>query len=119
MFGTFGQLGLVHGRQACTPAPRRRPYRPRLEELEPRCTPAAVTEFPVLTANSGPEGITAGPDGALWFTENRDKIGRITTGGAVTEFALPARSSPQGIAAGPDGALWFTEVDGNKIGRIT
>jgi streptogramin lyase len=65
--------------------------------------------------------ITAGPDGNLWFTEQvTGKIGRITPGGVITEYALPvATAQPFGIAAGPDGALWFTEVDGNKIGRIT
>jgi streptogramin lyase len=34
-------------------------------------------------------GITTGPDGALWFTEqNASKIGRITTAGVITEFPL-------------------------------
>jgi streptogramin lyase len=38
-----------------------------------------VTEFPLPTANSIPAGITAGPDGNLWFTEfNGNQIGRIT-----------------------------------------
>jgi hypothetical protein len=47
------------------------------------------------------------------------RIGRITTGGTVTEYAVPsATSSPWGITAGPDGALWFTETGGNRIGRI-
>ncbi len=57
----------------------------------------------------------------LWFTEiNRNRIGRITTAGVITEFILPTTNSwPSGIGAGPDGALWFTEYNGNKIGRIT
>ena len=47
-------------------------------------------------------------------------IGRITPGGAITEFPLPSPGSgPAGIAAGPDDNLWFTEQLGNKIGRIT
>jgi virginiamycin B lyase len=49
-----------------------------------------------------------------------NKIGRITTGGVITEFAIPTpNSAPQCIVAGPDGNLWFVEGDGNKIGRIT
>jgi hypothetical protein len=66
-------------------------------------------------------GIVAGPDEALWFTENSaNKIGRITTAGVVTEFAIPTASSePSGIAVGPDGALWFTENAAAKIGRIS
>jgi hypothetical protein len=39
----------------------------------------SITEFSVPTAASNPSGITAGPDGNLWFTEfNANKIGRIT-----------------------------------------
>ena len=41
----------------------------------------SITEFPVPTAGSNPWGITAGPDGNLWFTEgNSNQIGRITSG---------------------------------------
>jgi virginiamycin B lyase len=58
-------------------------------------------EYPIPTANSSPNGIAAGPDGALWFTENA-KIGRITTAGAITEY--PIGSAARVIVAGPDGA---------------
>src|SRR5438876_2725288 len=77
--------------------------------------------FTIPTSNSGPEVITAGPDGNLWFTENSgNKIGRITTAGVIMEFPSPtANGWPEGITAGPDGNLWFTEEGGNKIGRIT
>src|SRR6266571_3643622 len=78
---------------------------------------APLPNFPCPHPTATPNGITAGPDGNLWFTES-DKIGRITPGGTITVFALPtANSQPFGIAAGPDGNLWFTESD--KIGRIT
>jgi streptogramin lyase len=86
------------------------------------CMPLpTINEFTIPTANSLPFGITLGPDGALWFTENGgNKIGRITTAGAFTEYPIPtATSGPQGIAAGPDGALWFAEHNAGKIGRIT
>jgi streptogramin lyase len=65
------------------------------------------TEFPTPTANSGPYGITTGPDGALWFTErNANKIGRITIAGVITEFPIPtAVGVPAGITTGPDGAV--------------
>jgi streptogramin lyase len=79
-----------------------------------------ITEFPLPAPNKTPYGITAGPDGALWFTElDGNKIGRITTAGTITEFNIPTGgSNPISIAAGSDGALWFTEGNGNKIGRI-
>ena len=86
-----------------------------------RLTPSGVfTEFPVPGA---PLDIVVGPDHALWFTESSQKIGRITTGGAVTEFSLPppdtSNSGISAIAAGPDGALWFIDTAAGKIGQIT
>src|SRR5438445_187646 len=81
-------------------------------------TPVA-TEFTIPTSNSAPVGITAGPDGNLWFVESglSRKIGQITPAGAIREFSLPTgppltNSSPFGIIAGPDGNLWFTEAYG-------
>jgi virginiamycin B lyase len=90
-----------------------------------------VSSFPLPNANANPSAIAAGPDGALWFTEigpldthnnpvGPAKIGRISTAGAITEFAIPtANSDPTSIVAGSDGALWFTEKTANNIGRIT
>jgi streptogramin lyase len=64
-------------------------------------------------------GIVAGPDGNLWFTEGA-RIGRITPGGSITEFARPTSdNTPGGIVAGPDGNLWFIEQTANALGRIT
>ena len=63
-----------------------------------------MTEFGLRSANSGPYGITAGPDGALWFTEQTgNRIGRMTTGGVVTnEYGLqPANRLASGSSAGP------------------
>ena len=86
-----------------------------------------ITEFPLPSANSAPDGITAGPDGNLWFTESQiAKIGRITPGGQITEFPIPSNDLPYAITAGPDGNLWFTDCvgrgdcrGGGRIGRIT
>jgi virginiamycin B lyase len=81
----------------------------------------AFTFFTIPTAGANPHGITAGPDGALWFTEfNSNKIGRIDLSGAVREFG-PVSGSPDRIATGPDGNLWFTEPFpfDSRIGRIT
>lgn len=71
-------------------------------------------------AASVPRGITAGPDGAMWFAEAGDnEIGRITPDGTVTEFPVPAGRQPYELTTGPDGALWFTEPFADRIGRIT
>ena len=66
-----------------------------------------------------PKSITSGPDGALWFTNGDNSIGRITTSGVVTVYRSHDIRDPQGIVAGPDGALWFTNYGGDSIGRIT
>ena len=79
-----------------------------------------IQEFPVLPPGRGPEGITTGPDGNLWFCEEGgNRIGRMTyPGGVVTEFLLPtASSSPETIVAGPDGNLWFTAWTDDSVGR--
>ena len=91
-------------------------------------TAGTITEYPVSpNLEIGGEGgiggenrqtsnIVVGPDGALWFVERGNHLGRITTSGAVTTYAIP--STPTfGITAGPDGAIWFPLL-GNKIGRL-
>lgn len=84
----------------------------------PRAAHAASTGLPPMS--DLPTAIVAGRDGALWFTETGgDRIGRITTDGAVREFAIPTpRSGSAGIAVGPDGAIWFTEAYGAALGRL-
>ena len=83
---------------------------------EPFTAPAAAvgritlsgvsTEFPLGSGLEDPVGITAGPDGAVWFGESYDTVvGRITTSGTITEYTVDAR--PYGITLGPDGALWL------------
>jgi streptogramin lyase len=83
-----------------------------------------VTTYPLLTADAQPTGITAGPDGNLWFLEtNARKIAKVTTSGAITEYA--AGGYPWfGIITGPDGNLWFPYINARScacsaIGRIT
>ncbi len=77
---------------------------------------ANVTVYPGID----PGSITAGPDGALWFTNpGNNSIGRITTSGAITSYTDPTIESPVGITTGPDGALWFTNAGNDSIGRIT
>jgi virginiamycin B lyase len=86
-----------------------------------------ITEFTSgIGTGTFPFGITAGPDGNLWFTKPAGAIGRITTAGVVTEYSSGLTfGSPggygagNGITAGPDGNLWFTEVVADRIGKIT
>jgi len=90
-----------------------------------RLTPStgAIKEFPVKTANSHLNSITAGPNGgSLYFTEfDGNNIGGATpTGESLQEYPIPTTASrPLGITAGPNSTIWFAEYYGNKIGRIT
>jgi hypothetical protein len=69
---------------------------------------------------SGPNDITAGPGGALWFTnDGNNSVGRITAAGSVTSYLSAGIFGPDGITAEPDGALWFINLNSNSIGRIT
>jgi streptogramin lyase len=62
---------------------------------------ATVQTFLVPTPASGLAHIAAGPDGALWFTEQAaGNVGRITTSGQITEYPIP---NATGLAdTGPD-----------------
>jgi virginiamycin B lyase len=88
-----------------------------------KVTPSgAITAFPLPAPTREPLGITAGPDGNLWFGEqSHGRIGRMTTSGVLTEFPINTTNSVQGIAAGPDGNLWFGEAAPNHdlVGVMT
>ena len=68
-----------------------------------------------------PQGITAGPDGAVWFANtDGSSIGRISATGQFTFFTGGGYvSRPQDVITGPDGALWYTDYGQNAIGRMT
>jgi streptogramin lyase len=65
-----------------------------------------------------PSAIVVGPDKTLWFAA-KSLIGRITTSGTLTRFAVPSPYVVDNIVAGSDGALWFIDGDHNAIGRLT
>jgi len=79
-----------------------------------RITPAGtVTTYPTTSNGipTGPDSIALGNDGAVWFSEDGelgDSIGKITTSGAVTQYALPEGVYVQHVAVGPDGNMWFS-----------
>ena len=90
-------------------------------DVAPAGAVPTMTEFPLLSGGRSPAGITAGPDGNVWFAENAGSggIGRVTPAGTITEFTAGISGPAEGIALGPDGNLWFTEPSQEKIGRIT
>lgn len=76
--------------------------------------------FPVA---SGPNHLTAGPDGNVWFTNaNADSVGRITPQGTVTSFADPGGMLGEmrsiTAASGPSEHLvWVASTDTTVAGR--
>lgn len=87
---------------------------------------AEVTEYSSgLSAGAAPNGIAAGPDGAMWFTEWSGRgLGRIAPDGTIAEFPpagspqLTVGADPSGIVTGPDGNLWFTEHGAGQVGEL-
>jgi streptogramin lyase len=82
-----------------------------------------ISEFGAgLTAGVGLYGITTGPDGNLWFSEETlGGVGRITPAAVITEFSAGfPTGSPRGIVTGPDGNLWVAMAGGNgAIAQVT
>ena len=80
----------------------------------------APVVFPVA---SGPNHLTAGPDGNVWFTNaNADSVGRITPQGTVTSFADPGGMLGEmrsiTAASGPSEHLvWVASTDTTVAGR--
>jgi streptogramin lyase len=75
-----------------------------------------ISEFGTgLTADVGLWGITNGPDGNVWFSEESlGGVGRITPGAVITEFTAGfPTGSPRGIVTGPDGNLWVAMAGGD------
>ena len=50
-------------------------------------SPVPVASEFSASPNSDPLGITASPDGNLWYIEQDWKVGRITPTGAITDFS--------------------------------
>ncbi len=75
----------------------------------------ALTEFPTPAGMTKLSGMTAGPDGRLWFRRDGG-FGAITTSGTVSSYTLGF--TPQAFVAGPDGAFW-TITDDLTLWRVT
>ncbi len=63
-------------------------------------TTHAITEFPIPYASSVPDGITAGPDGNLWFTDyGNASIGVVTLTTNADHFVV-TQQPPASVTAG-------------------
>jgi virginiamycin B lyase len=85
---------------------------------------ATFSAYPVKTTSDPTLGkIVTGDDGSsFWFAETgANRIGKITTQGAITEYLLPLSGyDPTSIANGPDDTFWFPYVGSGSsfIGRM-
>jgi streptogramin lyase len=80
-------------------------------------TEPVITQFPVDdVSGESAFGITAGPDGNIWFT-GFGYVGRITPSGVATQFHWNGFLS--GVATGPDGNVWFTVFGSAAIAEIS
>jgi streptogramin lyase len=91
-----------------------------------------ITEYQLPLQQPAPDGdfcigiTNAG--GYLWFAEaNSGAIGRVSTGGVVTEYGIPGNGTTAvGVTRGPDGNVWFTDggvdrnivIGTNQVGQI-
>lgn len=96
----------------------------------------APLEYEVPQPDSAPTGITTGPDGNIWFTEQQSQTG--DENGNIVRFTFRARrftaiqipvgpqnpdyesggSQPTEIVNGQDGALWITDAASNQVVRL-
>jgi virginiamycin B lyase len=90
-----------------------------LAASSPASAAGRLREFLIPGNTPGPQEITVGSDGALWFTEINLGIGRLAPDGTFSNFSLSPGAQPLDIVSGPDGALWFTETYDDSIGRLT
>jgi virginiamycin B lyase len=65
-------------------------------------------------------GLTIGPDGAVWFSKDKDaRVGRLPLDGTPgTEFTIPEGRFLRGIRAGA-GDLWFYDAVIGFVGRMS
>ncbi len=89
---------------------------------------ASITEYPLPMASpigngNSLFGITAGPDGNVYFTDTANNaIGKITPSGVITEKVLSSSTGLFGlrdITLGQDQRLYFSESTQGAIGKYT
>jgi len=84
-------------------------------------TQAALTVHDIPSGDfSGTGGLSLGPDGNVWFTE-QSHIAKINTTGTINEFAYPSGATSNSFGSttpGPDGNVWFTEYNNAIVGFI-
>lgn len=94
-------------------------------EIDQVTASGTVTPF-TIPDGSDAYAITTGPDGALWFgSDGTNQMGRMTTSGTFSFFALPEPGATDGstvsvgaLAKGPDNNLWFVDDQTPQVGFV-
>lgn len=128
---TVGMSGTAHADDSA--APQRPTITGHPDSFEVTHTPAPrtaqrkasgkFTVYPVPTSAAGLQRITTAPDGSMWFVErDRNRIGRITTSGVITEFGLSTQTVDDTWVKDLDvdaaGNVWVVWDQGWKISRF-
>lgn len=81
-------------------------------DLVGRMTPTGqYQDWPLPEAGASLDDITVGPDGALWFGEDRaPRLGRVTTDGQITEMpvTMPNHGGGTEMVTSGEGLVWFS-----------
>ncbi len=87
--------------------------------LKNSCSTGCVKEYRLPPADDGPFGVTAGPDGRVWFSHG-STIGSITASRRVRIYSLPTTGPSVGWLTldRKRHGVWFAERATNKIGFI-
>lgn len=89
--------------------------------LPRHAAPLAVKEYEIPRANAFPHDPAVGPDGIVWYTDQRNSfIGRLDPAtGRITDYPTPTpRSGPHGIIVAPDGMVWYTGNANGRLGKL-
>lgn len=77
-----------------------------------------VQLFDTPTLGATLQGMTATPDGSIWYSEpNVAKVVRVSPNGQQTEYALPSGKDAQLLTTDVSGNVWFSQ--GSGIGRLS
>jgi sugar lactone lactonase YvrE len=81
----------------------------------------APTVKTFLPGAGAPNGLTMGPDGALYYTDFQPagEVYRVTADGVRTKVTASPLPKPNGLAFGPDGALYVDLFDQGAVVKLT
>jgi sugar lactone lactonase YvrE len=81
----------------------------------------APTVTTLVAAAGNPNGLTIGPDGALYYSDYAPAgdIYRVTADGTRTKVTTATFPRPNGVAFGPDGALYVDLYEVGAVVRLT